>query len=335
MDGLDICYVKFRESERVDFEIISAQTINYSEELIESLRLAHQATAEELAMLDTRLGILMGAATNQFIRSNNITQIDAIASHGHTIFHNPGKGYTTQIGHPAHIYAATNIKTIADFRTVDVALGGQGAPLVPIGDKLLFPQYKYCLNLGGIANVSLTDEGERIAFDVVVCNMALNYLANQAGKPYDDDGMLAAAGKVDTGLLNEMNQFDFFQKVPPKSLGREQFEAWYLPLLDTKSLSTETKLKTVVEHIGMQIGTILGNDGDCLVTGGGAFNPVLIESIRRYSDCNIQIPDKITIAFKEALIFALLGYLRITGKINTLKSVTGADRDSVGGAIYG
>lgn len=333
LDGLDLCYVKFPNDDPTQFEILHTETVPYNSELIERLRELKYKSASELITVNAELGILFGETINRFMAKNNIQQVDAIASHGQTIFHDPGISITVQIGHPAQIYAITGIKTIADFRSVDVALGGQGAPLVPIGDKVLFSDYECCLNLGGIANVSMDENGKRIAFDIVVCNMALNYLAVQDGQTYDEGGAIARKGRVQKTLLHTLNHQPFFSQTGPKSLGVEQFDEWYIPILARKEHQIPDLMATLIEHMGQQIGNTIR--GKCLVTGGGAYNTALMDAIRKHTKAQIILPDQQMIDFKEALIFAFLGYLRLTNQTNTLASVTGASKDSIGGCIYG
>ncbi|NQV03341.1 MAG: anhydro-N-acetylmuramic acid kinase, partial [Bacteroidia bacterium] len=267
--------------------------------------------------------------------------------------------WSTQIGKGAAIAAETGLPVVCDFRSTDVALGGQGAPLVPIGDQLLFTDYHYCLNLGGFANISFVQEGKRIAYDICPANMVLNTLANQAGQAFDDNGNMARSGKILPGLLESLNHLSYYHQPAPKSLGKEWVESTINPLLDpliqhpaTLSLrgaeaAREPKqerrgnkiqdlLHTFCEHIAIQAGNNTGiNRVDkLLITGGGAMNSYLVERIRHYAAPQIILPDLQTIHFKEALIFAFLGLLRWRNEINILSSVTGAKRDSVGGAIY-
>jgi anhydro-N-acetylmuramic acid kinase len=336
LDGIDLCYVKFEQTDRLNYELIYTKAINYAPEMLTSLKSAESLSALAMAKLDTELGRLYGEEINTFIKENNIKDIDGIASHGHTIFHHPELNFSTQIGSPAQINAITSIKTIADFRSIDTALGGHGAPLVPIGDLLLFGKYDNCLNLGGIANVSYREPETRnsIAFDIVICNMALNHMADLFGKPYDDNGQIASEGKVISTLLEALNSFEYLLQPPPKSLGKEQFHSFYLPLIENYLGQNKNIMATLIEHIGIQIGGNL-KPGSCLITGGGAYNGALIDAIKRHSTCEIEIPSNEIIEFKEAIVFGLLGYLKLTNRINTLSSVTGAKRDSIGGCVYG
>ena len=334
LDGIDLCYVKFYTNGEEHFDLLHWKTIEYSPDFKNILLEADQCNALDLMKLDATLGMFFGKQINTFIKENKIEKIDAISSHGHTIFHDPKFHISTQIGSPAHINAITGIKTVGDFRSIDIALGGQGAPLVPVGDQFLFGNYSSCLNLGGIANISFNKKDQRIAFDICICNMALNHLASKQGQTFDKNGEMANSGQINRELLEALNKFEYFKSAPPKSLGKEQFVELYLPLLENKSISTPDKMATTVEHIGIQIGKTIQSE-NCLITGGGAFNQSLINAIKRYTLSEVHIPDKNLIEFKEALVFAYLGMLRLTNRINTLSSVTGASRDSIAGCVYG
>ncbi len=268
-----------------------------------------------------------------FAKKHNVAP-DFVASHGHTIFHRPEEHYTLQIGDGQELAKACGFTVINDFRTEDVSKGGQGAPLVPIGDKLLFGDYEICLNIGGIANVSYDEDGKRIAFDLCIANQALNYLAQMKGLPYDRDGELARSGEVDITLLKQLNRHPFYGLYPPKSLGREFFEANQKELL--QGLSVPDLLATFVEHIALQIALGVSHlpKGKILVTGGGARNKFLMERLQARSSHEVVIPDKMIIDYKEALVFAFLGLLRVEGKTNVLASVTGAESDSCSGRIW-
>jgi anhydro-N-acetylmuramic acid kinase len=288
----------------------------------------------DLMLLHCEYGERTGKCVRQFIEENRLPDPDIIASHGQTVFHRPEAGMTFQLGSGAHIAAVTGIDTVCDFRIQDVALGGQGAPLVPVGDKILFGAYDYCLNIGGFANISYDNEkGERVAFDVVPANIVLNHYAAKKGLKYDEDGKLAATGKIVAELLDALNANPYFERPLPKSLGWETVEKEIIPLIDGFNASVEDVLRTYVEHIAIQIGRT-AKRGKMLVTGGGALNGFLMERIRRHTQAGVIIPDKETVMFKEALVFALLGYLRIKNRINVLKSVTGARKDHVAGIVY-
>ena len=336
LDGIDLAWCTFeRVGDGWRHRIERACTIPYESAMREKLANATELSALECAQLDVDLGALIARHINEWL--GDTEKPDYIASHGHTIFHQPNKGLTTQIGSGAVIAAQTGITTVCDFRTVDVALGGQGAPLVPIGDELLFGQYDACLNLGGFSNISFRSNGTRVAFDISPCNMALNHVANRIGLPYDEDGKLAASGKLIPTMLEELDNLDFYRLNPPKSLGKEWFEAYFLPILEKFGVDNAPAdvLHTLVQHIAEQIACAIPDTAKTLfVTGGGALNGYLISKLRNKWSGNVIIPDTLTVNYKEALIFSFLGMLRLNGENNCLKSVTGAKCDNCGGAVY-
>ncbi len=340
LDGLDIAICKFSKKKgQWGYEIIDATTFPYSKKFKTKLSSLLHARAEELVETDAQFGSYSGEQLIRFMKNKSYT-VDLIASHGHTIFHNPAKGYTTQIGSGAHLHATTGIPVVYNFRTLDVALGGQGAPLVPIGDKLLFKDYPFCLNLGGIANISFEKSAKRIAGDICAVNILLNKLAEQKGKAFDKNGTMASKGTVNQKLLSQLNAHVFYKKDFPKSIGREWIDKIIFPILTKSSVSVEDKLATCCEHIAIQIALSLNNTrsvGKVLVTGGGAYNDYLVKRIANYTSKNnpLIIPEDLIISYKEALIFAFLGLKRITGEDNALKSVTGASKDSIGGCLVG
>jgi len=342
LDGLDLALCELEEKRgRWRHAILKARTIAYPQALRERLLHVMQGSAMELAQLDADLGQFIGQASKRFLRGE---KVELIASHGHTIFHQPKLGFSTQIGSGARIAAITGITTVCDFRSADVAAGGQGAPLVPLGEKLLFPEHHAFVNLGGICNLSvradsathsLHENGRIVGYDVCIGNQALNYLAQEAGMPFDRDGALARRSPFDMRLLNELNQLDFYLQLPPKSLGREWFQEEMLPIISDRSRPVGTRMRTVVEHIAWQLAKPLRLiEGPVLVTGGGAHNRYLVERIAIHADVVVELPSKTIVDFKEALVFALLGVLRMRGEPNALASVTGAKRDTVGGAVH-
>lgn len=338
LDGLDIAYCKFEvsEFEAPAYQIIYAKTIDYSKEFKIFLKDLENYNTTDFLRNDRYLGTVFGNYIKDFIKENKITKVDFVASHGHTVFHQPNNGFTVQVGNGANIAAQCKLPVVCDFRSLDVALGGQGAPLVPLGDYLLFNSYSHCLNLGGIANISFQNsQNERIAFDICPCNMPLNFIIQKIGKNYDDNGILAAQGKVNFELFNKLNELEFYKKSAPKSLGKEWVDAYFMPLILNSNLDIKDLLSTLCEHIAYQISIqIKGENLQLFITGGGAFNGHLISRIKHYSKVNVIIPDEKIINFKEALIFAWLGVLRWQNKVNTLSSVTGATKNSVGGCIY-
>jgi anhydro-N-acetylmuramic acid kinase len=333
LDGIDIAMCRFRLSdEKWSYDIIAAKTVEYSSRWREKLLLAPSLGAEEFLLLHNEYGRYIGEQINEFLTGKEVP--DIIASHGHTIFHQPEKKFTFQIGNGASIAAATGITTISDFRSLDIALGGQGAPLVPLGDKLLFSEFDYCLNIGGFANISFEQNSNRIAFDICPANIILNGLAMQLGEPFDLNGHLGASGKISQSLLNQLNSVVYYRQKPPKSLGREWLDKEILPLLAASSLSVEDQAATFYEHIAEQIATVVASSGKLLITGGGANNLFLINRLKEKTLCEVILPPKNVIDFKEALIFAFLGLLTFTGKNNVFASSTGSIRDHCGGAIY-
>jgi len=336
LDGVDIAFCLFEEHKgHWHYEILAAKTFGYDKAWRDTLAGAHLLSGEDLIRLDRNYGIYLGKIVKKYVSQTGIKP-SLIASHGHTIFHNPSRGYTFQAGHGAYISGITGIPVVDDFRSMDVALHGQGAPLVPMGDKLLFGSYDSCLNLGGFANISFTKGQERIAFDICPVNIVINYLAREQGKSYDRDGVLAKPGRVDKNLLQKLNSLPYYRFKPPKSLSREWLEMDFMPFLHTSSVSATDKMATVYEHVIHQLLKVISRNGliSVLVTGGGAFNKYLIKLLKKGSGAEIVLPDKMTIKYKEALIFACLGLLRLDGKINILSSVTGAAKDSTGGALH-
>jgi len=337
LDGMDLAVCNFiYEHNKWSFQIIAAETIPYSTQWLNTLQQLHQAGGEELCRVDMEYGKLIGEHCKSFLSKHQLT-VDFIASHGHTIFHQPHLGFTKQIGHGAAIAAASGLPVVNDFRSLDVALGGQGAPLVPMGDALLFAEYDACLNLGGFTNISFTQQEKRVAFDICPCNVLLNHLSNRLGMAYDKDGLISASGKMNVALFDALNALPFYQKTGAKSLGIEWVYAHVFPLFDEHSaLSVEDLLATTCHHIAHQISRVLSetHTQNVLVTGGGTYHSYLIQLIREYSKQNLVIPNSELIAFKEAIIFALLGFLRWHGMENCLKEVTGSNRNNSGGSIW-
>ncbi|CAN5785343.1 anhydro-N-acetylmuramic acid kinase [soil metagenome] len=339
LDGLDICLVKFWENDgEWKYEIEEAKTIIYPEEWVKKLLHAEKTSGDELQFFHSEYGTYLGECVFTFLKNFNLQPPDFVASHGHTIFHQPArssgeKGYTFQAGSGAALRMACGIPVVCDFRTLDVALGGQGAPLVPIGDALLFKKFDYCLNLGGFANISFESNGKIIAYDICAVNYVMNRLASRLYKLFDEDGTLAASGKIIPEIFEKLNALPYFQKPAPKSIGREWVEEVIFPLLP-ESEKAEDLLRTFTEHVALQISLAANGNGKMLVTGGGAHNAFLISLLKEKCKAEIILPERETIDFKEALIFAFLGLLRWQNKINTLSSVTGARQDSSGGTIY-
>jgi len=336
LDGVDLAHCTFEETgNSYIFKLGACETIPYPETWLSRLRTLPHATALEYAVTHTEYGKYIGGLIRSFVNRNHLTA-DFVASHGHTIFHNPSKRYTSQIGEGAAIAAGCGLPVVCDFRTGDVAAGGQGAPLVPIGDQLLFGEFDYCLNLGGFANISMQMDSKRIAFDISPANIILNHIANLAGKTYDKDGKMAESGKIHIELLETLNNLGYYQMQPPKSLGREWIEREILPMLTQYNVSPSDAACTFCEHIALQIAACVENNSQkqMLITGGGAFNTYLVKRMAANTAVKFIIPDSKTINYKEALVFAFLGLLRMEGKPNSLASVTGASHNVSGGAVY-
>jgi len=340
LDGIDLAWCQFSKKSdgKWDYCIEKAVTVPYDYELKNQLENASFPlfSALDYVKLNNEVAEAIAKAINDWL--GNSPRPDFIASHGHTIFHQPEIGLTSQIGNGAIIAAKTKTPTICDFRTTDVALGGQGAPLVPIGDELLFGEYDACLNLGGIANISYLVDNKRIAYDICPCNMALNPIAKRNDMEYDVDGKLAASGQVIPELLQELNKLGYYRQQNPKSLGKEWYqECFYFTLIKFLNRISDADMDcTVVEHITEQIAANVPEHArSMLVTGGGAHNKYLIDCLRsKRKELEVIVPNDLIVDYKEALIFAFLGLLRLNGENNCISSVTGASKDSCGGAIY-
>lgn len=337
LDGVDLAHIVFTvKNNKWDFQILESETVSYSIDWLNKLKIAVDFSEVALEKLNQDYTQLLATIISDFIEKHEITNLDAVCSHGHTILHQPQNGFTLQIGNLPEIAALINQNVVCDFRVQDVQLGGQGAPLVPIGDRILFSEYEYCMNLGGFSNVSFEQNNKRIAFDISPVNTVLNFYANQLGLDYDDKGRISRTGICNEDLLQELNALDFYQKKHPKSLGFEFVKETVLPIIEKYSIPIEDKLHTFTEHVALQIALALPNKNESLfITGGGAYNDFLIERIQYHlPKMKIIIPGAKILEFKEALIFGLLGVLKLRGEINVLSSVTGAKKDHSSGTIY-
>jgi anhydro-N-acetylmuramic acid kinase len=337
LDGIDLAHINFTiKDNKWRYEVLESETISYSQDWLNKLKVAVSFSKEELIELNEEYTELLGYIIKSFIANHKIKNLDAVCSHGHTILHQPQNGFTLQIGNLPKIAEIIQEKVVCDFRVQDVKLSGQGAPLVPIGDRILFSEYDYCLNLGGFSNVSFEDNSKRIAFDISPVNTVLNFYASKLGLNYDDKGKIASSGNINSDLLKELNTLDYYKKPFPKSLGFEFVKEIVLPLIENYSIPIEDKMHTFTEHIALQTSLALPNKtGKILITGGGAYNDFLIERMQFHlPNIKIIIPDNKTLEFKEALIFALLGVLKLRDEINVLSSVTGAKMDHSSGVIY-
>lgn len=347
LDGLDIAFIEFEETGRKwSYEIKAAQCKPYTNEWLKKLQQATTLSAYDYLLLHSAYGKYIGEQVNGFINEFDLQhKVQLISSHGHTTFHSPALAITAQLGDGAAIAAATEINVVSDLRALDVAFGGQGAPIVPIGEKLLFADYLFFLNLGGIANLSYKNNNGYIAFDVCAANRVINMLAQANGKEFDKGGEMAASGSVYTPLLTRLNALDYYKLSHPKSLANTFGTDLVFPLINEFNISNEDKLRTYVEHVAMQTGyamqkLIQHNSVDSnrlLVTGGGAFNTFLMQRLaQNLQSLNVEVvvPDAMLVNYKEALVMALIGVLRWREEYNVLDTVTGAGRSSIGGAVW-
>jgi anhydro-N-acetylmuramic acid kinase len=337
LDGIDLtCALFWIDSGIWHYRITHTGCVSYPPEWRKQLEGAFYKSAYEISILDQEYGVYLGQTVKRFIDDNSLEPL-LVASHGHTIFHRPEEGITIQVGEGSRLAAITGVPVVNDFRSEDVRKGGQGAPLVPVGDKLLFADYGACVNIGGIANVSFdSSEGQRIAFDICPANQVLDQLAARLGHSYDPEGTLARNGRICELLFQKLNNLDYYNKNGPKSLGREWVEAVVMPVITASVLPVGDLLRTFTEHIAVQIGHSMAAvpQSSVLVSGGGAHNLFLVERIRERTKHKLVIPDSLLVDFKEALVFGFLGLLRWLGEINVYKSVTGAQSDSCSGKIH-
>ena len=349
LDGLDIVFAELEESRGTwRFNINAATCYEYNTEWKQKLASAKNLSAHEYFLLHAAYGKYLAECVNKFINENSLHhRVQLIALHGHTVFHHPDAGVTTQLGCGATLAALTGINVVSDLRIIDVALGGVGAPIVPMGEKLLFPGFDFYLNIGGITNISFQHEKSFIAFDVCSANRVLNMLAQQQGKEYDENGNIAAGGQLIKPLFEKLNALDYYMLAAPKSLSNNFGTDVIYPLIQSVNVSTEDALRTYTEHIAYQLKksaqNLIANKTDeqnsfkLLVTGGGAFNKFLIKNLNENlasSNIEVIIAENNIVLYKEALIMALLGVLRWREENTVIASVTGASRSSIGGAVW-
>lgn len=336
LDGIDIAYTSLKFDKNWSFSLIRAVTIPYSNAWLKRLSQLSTLDTKDLRSIDVIYCEFLSQTIREFITTNQITNLDLIASHGHTAKHLPHENYTYQIGNLPEITTYLNHTIVCDFRVQDVEFGGQGAPLVPVGDQLLFSNYDYCINLGGFSNISFERNNHRIAYDICPVNTVLNALSQRLNVEFDMYGNLAKSGNLNASLLNELNLLEFYGMPFPKSLGIEWVQQCVWPILNRYNSSTEDLLRTFVEHVAIQIAinTKFIKNAKLLFTGGGTLNTFLMDRISFFVDGNITIPDNMLVNYKEALIFALLGVLKLRGEVNCLKSVTGAKHNHSSGKIY-
>ncbi|WP_190809233.1 anhydro-N-acetylmuramic acid kinase [Flagellimonas sp. S3867] len=341
LDGLDLAYCHlWQVNNRWEFSIEKNKDVSYETELKNSLKNAIYLSEKEHGQLHKDYGVWLGNQARNFIEEHHL-EVDFIASHGHTSHHRPEDGITFQLGDGQLLANTSGKQVICDFRTKDVSLKGQGAPLVPIGDQLLFSSYDFCLNLGGISNMSFEKDGNRIAFDIGLANMPLNYITQKLGLDYDENGKLAGSGKLDEELLQKLNQLEYYKLPYPKSTGYEWFTEKIVPLIEASNAWENDLLHTFIHHNNEQIAIEVQRhsvkpQNKLFVTGGGALNRFFVDTLRVKlgNTVEVVVPDKTLISYKEALVFALMGVLRVENEINVLSSVTGATQDSCSGEIF-
>jgi len=346
LDGLDIIFAEFQEQAgKWSYELLEAGCTPYPDEWKHRLSGATGLPARDYLLLHSAYGHYTGQQVNAFIEQHDLHyKVAVIGSHGHTSFHLPGLQMTAQLGDGSAIAAETRLPVVSDLRALDVAFGGQGAPIVPIGEKLLFPGYDYFLNIGGIANISAHGEAYT-AFDICPANRVLNLLAAEAGKEMDEGGAIAASGNIHHGLLGQLNTLDYYQQPWPKSLANDFGTDTVYPLIKAAGLSLADALCTYTEHIAIQTAEAVSalqeknkkENSRLLITGGGAFNDHLLQRLDAHlSQLGLitVLPDARLVNYKEALIMAFIAVLRWRQEYNVLSSVTGATRDSIGGALW-
>jgi anhydro-N-acetylmuramic acid kinase len=337
LDGVDLVFATFTFFQgRWTYKIHVSKTVSYTKRWHNILKNLVSKSLEELQVIDVEYTDYLAAIIQDFIFENNIENLDAICSHGHTALHQPEKGMTYQIGNLPRLCQFLKATIVCNFRVQDVALGGQGAPLVPIGDRLLFADYDFCLNLGGFANISTEINGQRIAYDVCPVNIVLNHYVSLLDLDYDDKGQIASKGTIHLHLLEQLNALSFYKKNPPKSLGLEWVNQEVFPLINSFQLPIETVLRTFVEHVAYQITNEINKKAkvNILITGGGAYHEFLIDQIQEKTSNKLIVPDNELVEFKEALVFGFLGVLKLREEINCLSSVTGAKVNHSSGIIF-
>tara|TARA_A100000171_G_scaffold51461_1_gene65831 strand:- start:5590 stop:6666 length:1077 start_codon:yes stop_codon:yes gene_type:complete len=340
LDGIDIAEITFTSTTLSvgesgwSYKIGKAETSPYPSEWVAILKEAIHFSQGRLQTLNKDYTRYLARVISEFTTRNTVKNLDAVCSHGHTILHQPENGLTLQIGNLPEIAELLQQTVVCDFRVQDVQLGGQGAPLVPIGDQLLFSEYDYCLNLGGFANCSFEENGKRIAYDICPVNIVLNFLAEKLNLPYDDQGKIARNATVDINLLDVLDTLQFYRQPPPKSLGLEWVKQFIFPVIEKANISAEDALATMTEHVATQLAAQFKEGSSVLVTGGGAYNTYLLERVKVHKNLHVKVPETQLVEFKEALVFGLLGVLRLRDAVNCLASVTGATHDHSSGVIF-
>lgn len=334
LDGVDLTYVTLKYGSRWSFKIHAAETVEYPKVWKQKLSNLVNCDLNLLSKIDGEYTTYLAQIISDFRQKYQLKTIDAICSHGHTALHQPDQKLTYQIGNLDCLAQLTKQLVVCDFRVQDVLFGGQGAPLVPIGDRLLFSEFDYCVNLGGFANISSENKTNRIAYDICPVNIIMNHYTRKLELEYDKGGRLAKSGTLNLSLLKQLNQLDYYQQLPPKSLGLEWVDTKMFPILEASKLPINDMLRTIVEHVAIKIAHSIKLNSKALFTGGGTYNLFLLDRIKAQKEFKLVVPSKVLIEYKEALIFGLLGVLKLRGEVNCLSSVTGAKTDHSSGEIY-
>ena len=335
LDGIDMTYVNFQKNKFWEYKILFAKTFKYDDLWKKKLEYSQDLNSNELKILNEQYTQFLAYKINKFIEENSIKEIDFIGSHGHTIFHKPSARYTFQIGNIQNLANYVGKTIICDFRIGDIMLGGQGAPLVPIGDLLLFKNHDTCLNLGGFSNISIKKNNKIIAYDICAVNTVFNFLSKKIKLEFDNEGSNARKGKLIKDLYDKLENLKYYSLNPPKSLGIEWVKSKVFPLLEHfSSYSVYDLMHTYLVHISKEIAKNLNQSNSVLITGGGAYNSFLIEQIRKHTKAELILPERLLIEYKEAIIFGFLGVLKFRKEINCLKSVTGSKKNHSSGKIF-
>ena len=335
LDGIDIVYVNFKLDINWKYELINSKTYKYEKRWSSLLQSISKEKINSIIKIDKDYTKLLSKHIINFINEFSIKDIDFVSSHGHTALHQPSKSLTYQIGNLPIIAKYINQKVVCDFRVQDVELGGQGAPLVPVGEEYLFSEYDTFINLGGFANVTRKIKNNLIAYDICPINIVFNHLSRKLKLKYDDRGYIASTGNLNEDLYSHLQRLNYFKQEPPKSLGVEWVNDQIHPILNKfQNIPLEDLMNTFSNHFAFQIVKNIENQDKVLITGGGAYNDFLIERIKNLTNSKITIPDPKIIEYKEALIFSFLGLLRVLEINNCYSSVTGAKKDHCSGKIY-
>ncbi len=343
-DGLDIVFALIEEQRgKWSYTLEEAVCEPYPEFWQKALDMDLAMPFPAFLELHSAYGRYLGERVMAFIQERNLKhRVHFIASHGHTAYHNPGARTGFALGDGAQLAAITGLPVITDLRSMDLALGGQGAPIVPIGDRLLFSDYPFLLNIGGIANLTMRTDSGYLAGDIGPANQVFNRLAGRKGMDMDRGGELAAKGKLSPEILQRLADQEYYRLPMPKSLSNEKALALMDPLWES-GLEVEDALATAQAHLVAQIvrslESVHGREkgGRMLVTGGGAFNHQLMAQLSgALAPLSIEpvVPEKELVEFKEALVMALMGVLRWREETNIYGETTGASRDHVGGALW-